>query len=74
MLYYKKNIILHLQTDALISLLKEVAGSQFEEVTGSKPLPPASVQSFLKKTGNQPKHQPFPAVVLTDHKAGFTNK
>ena len=54
----------------MIAKLIELGGSQIGEVTGPNPLPPASVQSFLKNN-DQPQ---FPAVVITDHKAGFTNK
>lgn len=54
----------------MIQKLKDVGGSLIDEVTGSKPLPPASVQSFLKNNNDTQ----FPALVITDHKADYSNK
>lgn len=63
-------LLLILQLTDMIAKLKELSGGLMDEAGADKPLPPASVQSFLKDT----KENPFPAVVISDHKANFTNK
>lgn len=63
-------LICFIQVDRLISLLKTIGqslGTAIDSINQSQSLPPASVQSFLKK-------QNISAVVITDHKEAFTNR
>lgn len=53
----------------MVEKLKGLGESLIDEANKTLPLPPASVQSFLKNNKD-----PFPAVVITDHEKGFTNK
>ncbi|XP_045210180.2 nicastrin-like isoform X2 [Mercenaria mercenaria] len=55
------------EVDKMVSDLKDIDPSLVEVADMSLPLPPASVQSFLKKAD-------LPAVVVTDHKKEYTNK
>ncbi|WAR06183.1 NICA-like protein [Mya arenaria] len=59
------------ETTRLVSLLKDLDSSLIDEADQSIPLPPASVQSFLKPLKD---NSSFPSLVLTDHNASFTNK
>ncbi|KAL3885712.1 hypothetical protein ACJMK2_025758 [Sinanodonta woodiana] len=65
----RKNI--SVEIDTMIKTLKDCGNSSevgIEEVNNSQPLPPASVQSFLKEKLS------IPAVVISDHQREFTNK
>ncbi|XP_052272818.1 nicastrin-like isoform X2 [Dreissena polymorpha] len=61
------------QLEHLVSLFLEANSSLVARVNNSNPLPPASVQSFLKAILNQ-TNLIFPAVVLADHETVYTNK
>lgn len=56
------------QVDEIVKILQENSRNvPVERVDRSVPLPPSSLQSFLKKDAA------IPGVVITNHKAAFTN-
>lgn len=64
------NATIATEVDRLMNLLKTIGqslGTAIDSINQSQALPPASVQSFLKKRN-------ISAVVITDHKEEFTNK
>ena len=66
----KLNVFVCLQVDGLINLLSMISQSLNVSIDQSDKLhalPPASVQSFLKRRN-------ISAVVITDHDEGFTNR
>ena len=63
------NVILFLQVADLINAIKNNQGSlTAESVDASIPLPPASLQSFLKKDLT------IPGLLITNHKNAFANQ
>ena len=64
------NICFISQIDSLMGSLSSVArevGVSMENASAQNPLPPSSVQQFLKKRA-------IPSVVLTDHDEAYTNE
>ncbi|XP_021351331.1 nicastrin-like isoform X2 [Mizuhopecten yessoensis] len=58
------------EVDDMIKKITDIGGTvdlNLGRADSSKPLPPSSVQRFLKK-------RKFPAIVITDHQASYTNK
>ncbi|XP_060599987.1 nicastrin-like isoform X2 [Ruditapes philippinarum] len=55
------------EVEYMVTGLKDIDPSLIDEVDKDQPLPPASAQSFLKKTQ-------LPTVVITDHRKEYTNK
>ncbi|XP_060067628.1 nicastrin-like [Ylistrum balloti] len=58
------------EINEMIKNITDIAGQvdlDLGETAATKPLPPSSVQRFLKK-------RQFPAIVITDHENEFTNK
>lgn len=63
----KHDVSIKTEVDQMVASLKQLGPDLVDSVKEGQPLPPASVQSFLKEHN-------LSAVVLTDHQKGFTNK
>ncbi|CAL1579108.1 unnamed protein product [Knipowitschia caucasica] len=66
----RKNDSVNTEVQSLIENLKEASSSSNTNVSepeASQPLPPSSLQRFLRA-------RPFPGVVLQDHSSTFTNR